>query len=76
MSRIIFKCPKGVVKEDKDVTLYYCGYDNDKHELIVSEDSDRAKNISSGFYIDAEMDFLKFHFKSDPIMKYIKKSSY
>lgn len=74
MSYICFNCPKGVVKEDKDVTLYYCGYDNDKHELIVSEDSSEAKNISSGFYIDAEMDFLKFHFKNEPIMKYAKKS--
>ena len=75
MSRIVFACPKGVVKGsmDKAVTLYYCGYDSNKHELLVSKDSSDAKVISSGFYIDSEMEFLKFHFKDDPIVEYMRE---
>ena len=75
MAKIFFKCPKGVVDKDKSVRLYYCGIDDDKHALKTSRHSYDAEYFSEGYYLESEMDYIKFHFKDDPIVKYIDYSS-
>ena len=74
MAKICFKCPKGVVNKDKSVTLYYCGIDDDNHKLKTSRRSGDADNFSEGYYLDSELDYIKFHFKDDPLVKYLSCS--
>jgi len=51
------------IKINKDgETLYYTGYDQDGMHL--SNNKNDAKCISGGYYVKAELDFIKFHFKT------------
>lgn len=72
MTKIFFKCPKGVVDKDKSVTLYYCGIDDDNHALKTSRHSCDAEYFYEGYHLESEMDYIKFHFKNDPIVKYMR----
>ena len=51
------------IKINKDgETLYYTGYDQDG--IHLSKNKSDAKFISGGYYVKAELDFIKFHFKT------------
>ena len=52
---------------------FFQGIDDDKHELILSDNRSDALHKSSGYYLNAYVDFLKFHFKKHPLIKTLVK---
>lgn len=56
MAHIKVTMPNGTEKYIKNI-------DYSKEELELTEDRCYAYDRSSGFYVNSEIDFLKFHFK-------------
>ena len=53
--------------------MYIKSIDKVNHKLEFTDDKSQAYQRDSGFYVNAEIDFLKFHFTEEyPEMEYIK----
>lgn len=55
--------------------VYYRGIEDDK--ILTTTSIDKAKRLSSGYFINAEVEFLKFHFPTSeyPIMETLQKEN-